>query len=63
MRKEYQIIDQDGELIKKFKVNEDDIARILEKIEDIEEQQEHEIENQDLDDGEEEYQRLLRGRR
>ena len=64
MKKVYQLIDSDGELIKKFKFSEDDLQRIIEKIEDIEEQQEHEIDNGEYDDEEEEeYERLLRGRR
>ena len=64
MKKVYQLIDSDGELIKKFKFSEDDLQRVIEKIEDIEEQQEHEIDNGEYDDEEEEeYKRLLRGRR
>ena len=64
MKKVYQLIDSDGELIKKFKFSEDDLQRVIEKIEDIEEQQEHEIDNGEYDDEEEEeYERLLRGRR
>ena len=64
MKKVYQLIDSDGELIKKFKFSEDDLQRVIEKIEDIEEQQEHEIDNGEYDNEEEkEYERLLRGRR
>ena len=64
MKKIYQLIDSDGELVKKFKFSEDDLQRIIEKIEDIEEQQEHEIDNGEYDyEEEEEYERLLRGRR
>ena len=64
MKKVYQLIDSDGELIKKFKFSEDDLQRVIEQIEDIEEQQEYEIDNGEYDDEEEEeYERLLRGRR
>ena len=32
MKKIYQLIDSDGELVKKFKFSEDDLQRIIEKF-------------------------------
>ena len=61
MKKKYKIIDEEGEKIKNFRVTEEELERIMEKIDDIEMYDGMEIED-DEDTEQEDYNRLLRGR-
>ena len=61
MKKKYKIIDEEGEEIKNFRVTEEELERITEKIDDIEMYDGIEIED-DEDTEQEDYNRLLRGR-
>ena len=58
MKKKYKIIDEEGEKIKNFRVTEEELERIMEKIDDIEMYDGMEIED-DEDTEQEDYNRLL----
>ena len=61
MKQKYSIIDKNGEVIKTFKMTEETLERVIEKIDDLESYYEEQIEDEDYTENED-YMRLMRGK-
>ena len=57
----YSIIDKNGEVVKTFKMTEETLERVIEKIDDLESYYEEQIEDEDYTESED-YMRLMRGK-
>lgn len=61
MKNKYSIIDKNGEVVKTFKMTEETLERVIEKIDDLESYYEEQIEDEDYTESED-YMRLMRGK-